>query len=307
MEITQAIERRKLLVENRDYQKNLEVKVKERTQEVQKLFGLLEENYFKTILMFVDLMELRDPFLGGHSKRVALLATRTGKKFNKDERWLQDLEVAGLLHDIGTLGLPEKTLKIPRDKLSEAELELLANQTIVSQETLSAIERLKNPARIIRSHMEWIDGHGFPDGLKDEQIPIESKILAVANAYDEVKNRRRFNVEPMASHVSDEARAISHLKEHAGKHFDRKVVEKFIETIEEIILAQKGAYVVSIADLNEGMTLAEDLTADNGTLLLAKGNRLSNLLITKIRNYSKMVSLISMKILVYQKAQIKTP
>ncbi|MBF0634021.1 MAG: response regulator [Nitrospinae bacterium] len=307
MEITQAIERRKLSIENRDYQRNLEVKVKERTQEVQKLFGLLEENYFKTILMFVDLMELRDPFLGGHSKRVALLAARTGKKFNKDERWLQDLEVAGLLHDIGTLGLPEKTLKTARDKLSEAELELLSNQTLVSQETLSAIERLKNPARIIRSHMEWIDGHGFPDGLKDEQIPIESKILAVANAYDEVKNRRRFNVEPMASHVSDEARAISHLKEHAGKHFDRKVVEKFIETIEEIILAQKGAYVVSIADLNEGMTLAEDLTADNGTLLLAKGNRLSNLLITKIRNYSKMVSLISMKILVYQKAQIKTP
>ena len=302
IEMEHALERRKLYLENRQYHENLEIRVMERTQEVQNLYALLDANFSKTVMMFVDLMELRDPFLGGHSKRVALLAERTGRKFSLDERWLRDLEIAGLLHDIGTLGLPENALNVAKDKLSKAESDLLFYQTVLSQETLSSIERLKTPGKIIRSHMEWVDGQGFPDALKDEQIPLESKIIAVSNAYDEVKNRHRFRVEPAGARLSNEERAIFHLKQYAGKHFDRKVVEKFIKTLAEITLEQKGAYAVDLGGLKEGMTLAEDLTTDNGTLLLATGNRLSQPLISKIKNYSALVNPITRKIIVYNDA-----
>ena len=127
------------------------------------------------------------------------------------------MEIAGLLHDLGRMGMPEKMRDVPIKGLSEKEIEILSDQTVMTQRVLSPIERLADVGAMIRSHLEWLDGRRFPDGLKGDAIPLESKILCVANAYDEVKNRRRFKQSRPVEGKSGEELALAHLKEGAGK------------------------------------------------------------------------------------------
>jgi response regulator RpfG family c-di-GMP phosphodiesterase len=305
LEIDRAFTHRRLYLENLDYKRNLETKVAERTVEVKTLNTQLETNFFKTIMMFVDMIGLYDPFLGGHVKRVAILAERTGRRFHLDERKLQELEIAGLLHDLGRMGMPEKMRDVPIKELSEKEIELLSDQTVITQRVLSPIERLADVGVMIRSHLEWCDGRWFPDGLKKESIPLESRIICVANAYDEVKNRRRFKQHRPAEGKSGEETAVAHLKESAGKQFDGKVVEKLLEALEEIKLGQMGAMTVLVNELKEGMTLADDMYSDDGRLLLAKDNQVSAIQVARIQNYHKITGSIGGKIYVYQKTLVR--
>lgn len=303
-EMDRALAHRRLYLENLDYKRNLETKVAERTVEVRTLYTQLETNFFKTIMMFVDMMGLYDPFLGGHVKRVAILAERTGRRFQLGEKKLQELEIAGLLHDLGRMGMPEKMRDVPIKELSEKEIELLSDQTVMTQRVLSPIERLADVGVVIRSHLEWLDGRGFPDGLTKDLIPLESRILCVANAYDEVKNRRRFKQHQQAAGKSGEEMAVAHLKENSGKQFDGKVVEKLLEALEEIKLGQMGAVSVLVGELKEGMTLADDMYSDDGRLLLAKDNQLSAIQVARIQNYHKITGAIGGKIYVYQKTSV---
>jgi response regulator RpfG family c-di-GMP phosphodiesterase len=305
LEIDRALTHRRLYRENLDYKRNLETKVGERTVEVRTLHTQLETNFFKTIMMFVDMIGLYDPFLGGHVKRVAILAERTGRRFQLGEKKLQELEIAGLLHDLGRMGMPEKMRDVPIKELSEKEIELLSDQTVMTQRVLSPIERLADVGVMIRSHLEWLDGRGFPDGLKNDSIPLESKILCVANAYDEVKNRRRFKQSRPSEGKSGEETAMAHLKESAGKQFDGKVVEKLLEALEEIKLGQMGAMTVLVNELKEGMTLADDMYSDDGRLLLAKDNQVSAIQVARIQNYHKITGSIGGKIYVYQKTSVR--
>lgn len=304
LEIDRAFTHRRLHLENLDYKRNLETKVAERTVEVRTLNTQLETNFFKTIMMFVDMVGLYDPFLGGHVKRVAILAERTGRRFQLGEKKLQELEIAGLLHDLGRMAMPEKMRDVPIKELSEKEIELLSDQTVMTQRVLSQIERLADVGLMIRSHLEWLDGRGFPDGLKNEEIPLESKILCVANAYDEVKNRHRFKQGRPSEGKSGEETAMAHLKENAGKQFDGKVVEKLLEALEEIKLGQMGAITVLVNELKGGMTLADDMYSDDGRLLLAKDNKISALQVERIQNYHKITGAVGGKIYIYQKASV---
>lgn len=304
-EIDRALTHRRLQLENLDYKRNLETKVAERTAEVRTLYTQLETNFFKTIMMFVDLMGLYDPFLGGHVKRVAVLAERTGRKFQLGDKKLQELEIAGLLHDLGRMGMPEKMRDVPIKELSEKEIEVLSEQTVMTQRVLSPIERLTDVGVIIRSHLEWMDGRGFPDGLKNDAIPLGARILCVANAYDEVKNRRRFKQHRPADSKSGEEAAVAHLKESVGKQFDGKVVDKLLEALEEIKLGQMGAMTVMVNELKEGMTLADDMYSDDGKLLLAKDNQISAIQVARIQNFHKITGSIGGKIYVYQKTSVK--
>jgi HD-GYP domain-containing protein (c-di-GMP phosphodiesterase class II) len=288
-----------------DYKRNLETKVAEQTTEVRALNTQLETNFFKTIMMFVDLIGLYDPFLGGHVKRVAILAERMGRRFQLGEKKLHELEIAGLLHDLGRMGMPEKMRDVPIKELNEKEIEALSDQTVMTQRVLSPIERLADVGSMIRSHLEWFDGRGFPDGLSGESIPLESRILCVANAYDEVKNRRRFRQSRPDNSKSGEDAALAHLKENSGKQFDGKVVDKLFEALEEIKLAQMGAIVVSVSELKDGMTLADDMYSDDGRLLLAKDNKVSAIQVTRIQNYHRITGAIGGKIYVYQKSLTK--
>ncbi len=301
VEIDKALERRRLILENKDYQNNLEEKITEKTNEARVLLSKLEKNFYLTINMFVDLMGLYEPFASGHAKRVAVLSERTAKKLGLQPNVCEDIEIAGLLHDLGRMGMPERVRSEPLDRLSDIELSKLSDQTLHAQRLLKVIDRLDAPGVMIRSHLERIDGKGFPDGLKGSEIPLPSRILAVANAYDEVKNRRRFSGEKFMKTQSDDTMAISILQQGVGKQFDNRVVQAFLETLRDLKARKVNAFPVTLRQLKEGLVLAENIVAENGKLLLAEGNRLSVIQIAKIWNYHKEVSPIPEPILVYGK------
>jgi response regulator RpfG family c-di-GMP phosphodiesterase len=301
VEIDKALERRRLTLENRDYQKNLEKKVAEKTTEVRALLARQENSFYQTINMFVDLMGMYDPFASGHAKRVAVLADMTAKAMGLSVKECEDIEIAGLLHDLGRMGMPERVREEPLDRLTDDELAKLTDQTLFAQRLLKIIDRLDVPGVIIRSHLERFDGKGFPDGLKGTEIPLPSRILAVANAYDEVRNRRRFSGEQFMKTMSDDTLAISALQQGGGKQFDKLVVRAFLETLHELKIKQKNAYTVTLRQLKEGLVLAENIVAENGKLLLAEGNKLSVVQIAKIWNYHKETSPIPEPISVYGK------
>jgi len=299
LEIERALERRKLFIENREYHNELEKRVKERTKKVHQLYKLLEESFFQSVRMFLDSIELYDQFLGGHSKRVAVVSRKLGESFHMDNKRIDDLEIAGFLHDIGTLGIPDRIRYSLYDELFEEEIKLVKQQTIMSQKVLETIERFNNPGKIIRSHLERVGGGGFPDGLKGDKISLESKILGVVNAYDEMKYRGRFFTTEQLQYKSKDDLAILQLKQQAGRAFDRKVVDRLLEILEKEELSRKKAITVRLHELRPGMVLAETLKAENGKKLLAAGNVISPILISKIINYNSHVSAISGKIYVH--------
>ena len=300
VEIERALEHRRLSMENRGYREGLERKVEERTAEIQKLYGLLNVSFMKSVRILVDCLELYDPFMGGHSKRVALFSRKLGEALNFNPQRLEDLEIAGFLHDVGTLGIPEKIRNSRMDQLTEEERDLIRQQTILGQKALEPVERFTLPAKYIRSHLERIDGGGFPDGIKDDQIPLEARIISVVNAFDEMRHRRRFE-DPDAKPPEDaDEYAIEHLRRFAGSRFDATLVERFAGLFEKIILARKNLYTVKLAELAEGMTLGKNLYAANGKLLLRAGHTLSALFVNKIRNYHTHISPIEGDIHIYR-------
>ncbi len=297
LDIQRALERRRLVLENQDYQRNLEIKVEERTQEVKALYHRLEKSFFSSIRIFIELIELYDPFIGSHCKRVGILAGEVAKRFPMSKIDIQEIQTAGYLHDIGKLGIPEHIDKAPFEKLNERDICRVKKQTIYAQEVLSTIDRLKNAALFIRSHLERVDGTGFPNGLKGDEIPIESRILSVVNAYDEMRFRCRFSLSSTGK--PDERVALSHLKEYAGKRFDRDVVNKLEEVLSDLKTSKKPKELVSIEELRGGMTLAEDITDKTGKIVFKKGSLLSAIQIMKIQGLGEDIKEFKKEVYVY--------
>lgn len=283
MEIEQAVEHGRMARELGDYRQNLEKKVEERAEQVRLLLRQMQKNFANFLKMFVEVQALYDPRLAGHSQRVALMVEKTGRKLGLEEKALHDLQLAALFHDLGVIGLSDKIRTTPLGELEEAERELVKQQTLMTQETLAAIQNLQRAGELIRSHLERVDGKGFPDGLSGNAIPLESRILSVANAYDEMRYSRRFAKEGEFKDLTDEEIAAAHLNEFAGKKFDKAVVEKYLEAAKEMDITRKNIAPVELDGLREGMVLAEDVR--NGRqLILAKGSRLTPMQIEFIKN-----------------------
>lgn len=299
VEIKKAIEKQHLSVKNIDYQKNLEEKVAEKTLEVKDVYKQLENNFFAFIRIFVEMLEHYDSFIGMHCKRVGILAERTGRKFGLSDKALQELEIAGLLHDIGLIKIPKKIQYTPMKQLNQAEIALVKKQTILTQETIKQVDRLNRVGWIIRSHLERFDGTGFPDALKGKEIPLESRIISVVNAYDEMKYRHRFSSGKGFRNRTEEEAALDHLKEFSDIRFDPEVVQKLNAVLVEMTLFQRDKFLVPLQYLEEGMTIAEDISSDNGELFVQKGSILSSMQIEKLRQYLDTNEPISGEVYVY--------
>lgn len=289
LEIGHAVEHRQLKRENEEYRQSLEKKVEEKTAETRELLRLMHKNFANFLTVFIELLALYDPPMAGHAQRVAMLAEKTGRKFNLDGKRLQSLVVAGLLHDLGTIGLSEKVRGTPWEKLSPEEVNLAKSQTVMTQNILSPMENFKQVGAIIRSHLEQVDGRGFPDGLQGGEISLESKILSVCNAYDEARHIKRFMADVPEDEDACEELAQNSLRTNVKTRFDGAVVEKFIEALHEQAAISKKIAPVAPDGLKEGMVLAADIRA-GGKMILAKGSRLSAMQINIIKNMLEQVA-----------------
>ncbi len=184
----------------------------------------------------VSLIEARDPFLRGHAERVAATCASFSAKLELPERDIKNMYLAGLLHNLGMIYLPDELLQWP-GRLNEEEWKLVKGHPLISEKILSKNRALKGILPIIRQHHEAFDGSGYPRGLKGEEIHLGARILGIADAYHALTSPR-----PQRKGMGAK-KALQELKKHSGGRFDPHLVQKFIQYVHSVsgIFQDSGA------------------------------------------------------------------
>ena len=170
-------------------------------------------------------IEKRDPYTGGHTKRVLAFSLAIAKYMNLSTGEIENLKVAAILHDIGKIGVEDKILR-KKETLTEEEYREMQKHPIVGAEIIGHIKQLKDVIPGMRYHHERADGKGYPEGLKGVTIPLIARIISVADTYDAMTTNRPYH------NALDEAKAIAELKRCTGLQFEKDVVEAFIQAYE---------------------------------------------------------------------------
>jgi response regulator RpfG family c-di-GMP phosphodiesterase len=218
--VKRALEHHDLIVAKQRYENHLEDLVEQRTSELDRALGSLEEAYRSTLKALTAALETRDSETHGHSERVVSYSLRLGRECGLDDAHMKSLEFGSLLHDIGKIGVPDSILRKPA-KLTEEEWVLMREHPLHGQQILQGIEFLEGAARVVAQHHEKWDGSGYPLGIKAENIDLCARIFAVADAFDAMTSDRVYR-----QGKSYEV-ALKELDDWAGRQFDPNVVEAF--------------------------------------------------------------------------------
>lgn len=186
----------------------------------------LKENYSKTIFMLATMLEAREKYVHGHSERVAYAATCIARRLNLPQKEIDLLYSAGLLHDIGRIGVPEAILHKTED-LNEEDWMYIRAHTSMGERILASVPDFIEILPIVRSHHERIDGKGYPDGLKGEEIPLLARIIAVVDTFDAITSERCYRLGKSFEE------AIKILEENKGTQLDAKIVDVFVKMLRE--------------------------------------------------------------------------
>jgi putative nucleotidyltransferase with HDIG domain len=178
-------------------------------------------------------VEARDLYTDKHMKDIAEYSVTIAKKLRLPDSDIENIRRAALLHDLGKISVPDCILMKP-GKLSEEEMDIIKRHPANGAKMIEPVEPLKHTREIIKSHQEWFDGSGYPEGLRGEDIPLGARIIAVADAFGAMTTDR-----PYRKALSTE-KAIKELKEGAGTQFDPRLVEIFISILEEKIPHNEG-------------------------------------------------------------------
>ncbi len=194
--------------------------------ELRKTLAQLEEVSMGTIRALADALDAKCDYTSGHSLRVSRYAVGIGKTMGLPPDELRDIELAGILHDIGKIGVPETILWKP-DRLNSDEQSIMSNHPVRSAQIIGDLQGLGRARKYVLHHHEFMDGSGYPDHLIGEQIPLGARIILVADAYDAMTTDR-----PYRKSIGHE-KAASELRKHAGKQFDPKVVDALLSMVGE--------------------------------------------------------------------------
>lgn len=226
--VDRTLEKRRLVLENRAYQQELEIKVEERTrellekkQEVERLYGELQESYESTLHALVTALDFRDNETHGHSWRVVEYAMLVACKLGLEEPELTWVRRGAILHDVGKIGVSDAILRKP-GKLDAEEWEEMKNHPEMGYRMLQHIKFLEPALGIVLSHQERWDGGGYPRGLEGEEIPLGARIFAVVDTFDAMTSDR-----PYRPALSIE-KAVEEVRTFAGTQFDPTVADAFL-------------------------------------------------------------------------------
>jgi len=187
-----------------------------------KLYGNIKRTYFETVQALAQAIEASDEYTRGHSERVTKIAVEIAKRLQLSRDKIDTLKFAGILHDIGKIGVIKEILHKP-GKLSDLEFSLIKLHPKLGEEIIKPVAFLDKIRPIIRHHHERYDGKGYPDGLQGEDIPLMSRIIAVADTYDAMTSHR-----PYRSALSREI-ALAEIVKCSGTQLDAKIVKAFLE------------------------------------------------------------------------------
>ncbi|MDD3013017.1 MAG: response regulator [Candidatus Gastranaerophilales bacterium] len=188
----------------------------------------LKDLFSGTITAITEALDAKDPYTSGRSKRVTYYALEIGKYLNLSDHLLSELELAGMLHDIGMIGISETILN-KTEMLESEEFEIIKKHVNTGVKILEEIKQLESVVHIVRTHHERFDGKGYPFGLVGEEIPICARIIAVADAYDGIVSDRAYR-----KAVTHEV-AKEEIKKEVGTQFDGTIVDAFLAIIDKSI------------------------------------------------------------------------
>ena len=184
----------------------------------------LKDLFTGTIKAIVEALDAKDSFTLGRSRRVTFYALQMGEKLGLSKYLIGELELAGLLHDIGMIGVSDEIL-YKTEKLTPEEYEEIKMHVTHGVRILEDIEQLTEVVDVIKHHHEHYDGSGYPDGLKGNDIPLLSRIIAITDAYDSMISNRVYR----KSLTSQEA--VDVIKSMSGKQFDPELTQVFIDIL----------------------------------------------------------------------------
>jgi putative two-component system response regulator len=212
--VSKALEKRRLVMENRAYQDELEQRVAAQARR-------LEELFLASMQSLAEALEVKDPYTHGHSLRVSSFATATARAMGLDESTLREIELGAHLHDIGKIGVREAVLN-KEGPLTDEEYEHIMTHPVVGARLLSPLlGEMPQALAVVRSHHERFDGRGAPDMLAGECIPLAARIASVADAFDAMTSVRPYRTNRTLEEGLAEVRRCS------GTQFDPAVVAAF--------------------------------------------------------------------------------
>jgi response regulator RpfG family c-di-GMP phosphodiesterase len=211
-----------------DMNRNLEMKVRERTKQLAEKHRELRTGYVQTIRALAEAVDAKDAYTRGHSERVGVYASRIARGLSLRKELIERVYIAGLLHDVGKIGVPDSIITKP-DRLTAEEYREIQKHPAIGAKILEPVEFLRNVVPCVRHHHEWYDGcdAGYPDRLRGDQIPLPSRIILVADTVEAMTSDRPYRKALPIDTV------VSELHKYAGSQFDPKVVEVFLRLLEE--------------------------------------------------------------------------
>ena len=196
-----------------------------------KLYEKLKETFVTTIYTLAETIEKRDPYTGGHTRRVAKYSQILGQRINISNNDSNRLELAAVLHDIGKIGISDKIL-LKKGRLTDEEFAEIKKHTVFGEEILNHIDQLKDIIPGVRQHHERYGGGGYPDNLRGENISIIARIIAVADTFDAMMSDR-----PYRKGLELET-TLEELKNIAGRQLDPDLVMAFIDAYNTGLLTE---------------------------------------------------------------------
>jgi diguanylate cyclase (GGDEF)-like protein/putative nucleotidyltransferase with HDIG domain len=209
-----------------EHTRKVVTELRNKNQELEKSANEINELNEGLLTTLSEIIDLRDPYVLGHSKQVSEYSTRIATLLKLSNRQIKLIRKAGLLHDIGKLGISMEILTKP-GKLTPEEFENIKRHATLGGDLVKNSPSLRPLVPIIRHHHEFYDGRGYPDKLAGSQIPIEARVVAVADAIEAMVSDRPYRKSLRIEQVIDE------LKRNSGTQFDPLVVKEAVEMLEE--------------------------------------------------------------------------
>ena len=218
--VRQALEKRRLILENRDYQERLEDRVKAQQKR-------LEELFVAGVQSLSAALEAKDPYTRGHSVRVAAYSAMIAREFGLGPELIRQIELGGNVHDIGKIGVREEVLN-KTGPLTPEEYDHIMTHPVIGWRILAPLlGDAPRALNIVRWHHERFDGKGLPDRLSRQGIPLEARIVAAADTLDAITSDRPYRVSEKALPM-----AVEELRRNSGSQFDPDVIDAIVKCTE---------------------------------------------------------------------------
>ncbi len=269
------------------FNESLEQKVEQRTSQLGQVISklkqvnnVLKQNFDEIINLLTGIISLFHKDLASHAKRVAGFAELMCNELviEKDEKEI--IIHAAFLHDIGMVGATDDIFMLDFDQLDEKSKNFFLYHPVIGERIIGAIKNLRKISKIIRSHHEEYNGSGFPDQLRGSHIPIGAQIIKIASDYDAFRFKREFGFDE----------ALKKIKDGSYKSYDPDIITSFIK-----IITKSGALKhnllarIRIKDLKPNMYLLDEITLENGVLLIPKGVIINDIILNKIYTFSSLI------------------